>query len=512
MRRAGHKVRVSAQLIDARTDTPVWGLPASERELTDVFAVQSEIASAIAAAVQTALSPQEKKLIARRPTDNIAAYDLYLKAREVFHQPTAAGQIETEKQEAFLQAAVQLDPKFAGAWTMLTRAHAYLYFSDYDHTPARLARAKTAADTVVRIDPDSPDALIALGHFYFFGLRDYDRAIEQYEKARRLRPSDPDLPQQIGVVNKRQGRWSEAVAQFSKGLELDPLNFFVAQTLAAAFESGHRYPEAIALRRRVMSAGPEDLVVAFNPALAAFRANGSTKEAIEFFARLTPTPAESTIGLNVRKRWAATTGSLKEYLRLEQIKPNDWPADRAFRPMLGRDQALVLIALGDLAGARNRLSNVEDLRQRVVSEPANSTVWANLGEIEALLGNKNEALRPQSRGVDARNARRADGSAAPQKPRLRLRVDWRQGAGPRGIRAAAPHDLQRAVCFRNGKATRPSPRCAATRDSRRCSPTRRTTRRCSERRFGASQKAPDQNTAMGRRFSSEGIPPETGGI
>ncbi len=399
VRRAGNKVRVSAQLIDARTDAHLWALPAGEHELTNIFAVQAQLASAIANQLQATISPQEKQLMERRPTQNPAAYDLFLKARG--EENTLRRIVETlPTREAFLQAAVQLDPKFAEAWAALSRVHIAAYFFNSDHTPARLDRAKVALDTAVRLAPDLPEVIHASGYYYFAGFRDYARALEQWERALRLRPNFPEVLVNLGGLTRRQGRGKEALAYYRKAASLDPGNAAFLFNLARTAEREHHYDEAIVEFRRLAALVPHDLQAAFEPALTAFRATGSTTEGTKFFAGLTEAQSQSSDGLRLRRVWAFRTGNLPEYRRLEQLQADDQPADGQARRSRRTQMAMALAASGDLAAARETVSQTDELRRFVASEPDNTSAWTELARVEALLGNKEEALRCAHKAIE----------------------------------------------------------------------------------------------------------------
>ena len=158
-------------------------------------------------------------------------------------------------------------------------------------------------------------------------------------------------------------------------------------------ERVRNYEQALVERRRRAGMAPDNLETALGPALVSFRATGSTAEATDFFARLVKSQAESRFGLQLRKEWAFRTGNLSEFLQLDQVRLDNEPVDT--EPTSARSSSLVLAAAGDLAVARSRLSRavMDQYRQRVANEPHNDNVWRNLAEAEALLGNKDEALR-----------------------------------------------------------------------------------------------------------------------
>ena len=239
VRRFGSKVRVTGQLIRAATDEHVWA-DKFDRDITDIFAIQSELSQAIAGALQTALSPEEKNLLQRRPTDNPAAYDLYLRARQFRNSGVASG----EKIEPLLLSAVQLDPKFAAAWAELASRHAFAYFNDTDHTESRLAKAKEAIDTALRLAPDDPAVMEGAGDYYYYGYRDYTRAAEQYLRLAQLRPNDPVMYFSLALIHRRQGRWADSLANFRRAGELDLSNQTAALNMIGVIVSSRPNDEA----------------------------------------------------------------------------------------------------------------------------------------------------------------------------------------------------------------------------------------------------------------------------
>ena len=178
VRRAGKTVRVTGQLINARTDEHVWA-KLYDRDLTDVFAIQSELAQAIATALQAAISPEEKSLIEQRPTDNIAAYELVLKSREWSNVPSA-GRSELEESRRLLQRAIQLDPNYAIAYADLAHSYVFARFTTYP-TAADLKNSKDAIDTATRLAPGAPDVVRALGDYFYYVYSDFEHALEKYE-------------------------------------------------------------------------------------------------------------------------------------------------------------------------------------------------------------------------------------------------------------------------------------------------------------------------------------------
>jgi TolB-like protein len=391
VQRAGDKVRVRAQLIDARTDAHLWALPAGEHDLTNIFAVQAQLASAIASQLKATISPQEKTLIERRPTQNAAAYDLFLKAREVMNQPRANYE-HLQNAVSLFEAAVRLDQKFAEAWVALSLVNGRIYFLNMDHTPGRLESTKTALDRGIALTPDTPEALQAAGYYYFGGFRDFPRALTYWEPALRARPNFPDLLSNLGGLKRRSGRWNEALAHFRQATEFDPGNLVVARNLALTFEAGRRYDEAAIEHRRMHRFVPEDIGVMLAPALMAFLKTGTDTEMKHGLARLTQAQAESADGLRARILWAFLSGDLATYLKIEKQIPSEPTTVRDFRGLRAFETAQAMAAAGDLEGSRSR-ADAEQLRRRLVNEPENDALWRALARGEALLGHKDEALR-----------------------------------------------------------------------------------------------------------------------
>jgi TolB-like protein len=208
VQRSGNRVRVSAQLIDARNDTHVW-VEKYDRDLADVFAIQSEIAQKIADQLQAKLSPQEKSAISQRPTSDLAAYDLYLRAKQLFYDGVANPSHQREyffKVVQLLDQAVARDAAFLLAHCQLAFIHDYIYFDNYDPTKTRLALAETCVRAAVRLQPDSGETHLAQAIHFYWGYRDFDRAREQLTKAQHALPNNAQIFQFLGLIDRRQSR------------------------------------------------------------------------------------------------------------------------------------------------------------------------------------------------------------------------------------------------------------------------------------------------------------------
>jgi TolB-like protein/Tfp pilus assembly protein PilF len=318
VRRAGNQVRITGQLIRATKDEHLWA-KSYDRELTpkEMFAIQAALSTEIARALRAVLSPETKKLLERRPTENLAAYDLYLKARQLRNDRK-----DFAPQETFLQAAVGLDPAFAAAWAQLGTVHAHMYRRGLDGTERRLAQAKAAIDTAVRLAPDLPEVAYELGQYYYYALRDLKGAMEHFERLARTLPNSADVIFMIGGIYRSTGRWAEALVALRKSVELEPGNFYAATRLTHLLEGGRRYGEAKAEWHRVAAQFPDRLDGPFYAAMNSFWSSGSPSEVDAFFARLTAEQAESAEASFFKQFWARKTGNLDENVRWG--KNRDW--------------------------------------------------------------------------------------------------------------------------------------------------------------------------------------------
>jgi TolB-like protein/cytochrome c-type biogenesis protein CcmH/NrfG len=265
VQRAGGKVRVNAQLIDARTDKHLWART-YDRELADVFAIESEVAQAIANELQAKLSASEEASIKEKPTEDLAAYDFYVQAIPLIDGVAYSSTQEKDLAQAvdLLNQAIARDPAFVLAYCWLALAHDSLYFQGVDHTPERLALANAAINSAFHLRPDSGEAHLALARHLYYGYFDYDHARAELAIAQRTLPNNPWVFQLAGVIDRRQGRWSEAVRNLERASEVDPRNVFTIYTVAITYWLLRDYEQASNALTRILAFNPNDIGARLN--------------------------------------------------------------------------------------------------------------------------------------------------------------------------------------------------------------------------------------------------------
>src|SRR6266566_3105596 len=254
VRRVGNRVRVNVQLINANNDEHIWAED-YDRDLTDVFAIQTDLAQNIAAALQAKLSPNEKARLDRRPTQNPDAYLLFVQAHDyanrtdMFHDTSL-------KAEPLFEQAIKLDPNFSLAYAGLSMVESWIYHS-FDPLPARRDKARLTADEALRLQPDLPEGHLALGFSYYYGDRDYERALAEFESAKRGLPNEAQAYMAIGAIQRRQGKWIESTENLERAAALDPKNVHVLINLCFSYVALRNFETADKVIDRGITASPD---------------------------------------------------------------------------------------------------------------------------------------------------------------------------------------------------------------------------------------------------------------
>jgi TolB-like protein/Tfp pilus assembly protein PilF len=399
VRRAGNKVRVTGQLINARTDEHVWA-KSYDKDLTDIFAIQSALAQEIASALSAAISPQAQKFIESRPTENPVAYDAFLQGRAIRNTMRSGLPAPLKRTEGYFQAAVEQDPKFAAAWGELAVVHALHIFWELDTTPERMARGDAAIARAAQLAPDSPGVVAQIGTYAYYAHRDYAKATAQYERLAKLKPNDATVYSSLGLIQRRQGRWAESLVNSRRAAELDPGNVGYSRNLLASLESVRRWPEAQAEHRRLITLVDDKLTEEMRLAIRYQWASNSFKEMDAWVARLTAEQRNAPRVISMLRGIADRRGDYAEAIRLDRLQPY-FDGDGTEHYLQALIAAVIYAAVGDADGARQRLGDFPDqVRARLVREPNNTRVRCDLGLMEALLGHNAEAVRLVREGAE----------------------------------------------------------------------------------------------------------------
>jgi len=403
VQRAANRIRVEAQLIDSRTDAHQWA-EHYDRNLADVFVVQSEIAEAIANQLRTKLSPTEKREIETPQTTDLAANDLYERAKLFF----ASTSFDT-KQKADLLEAVQLldqavarDPSFLRAYCLLARAHGTIYSNGSDHTPSRLALADSATQSALRLAPNSGEAHLARGSNLYYCRRDYDGARAELAIAAQTLPNDSHIPEMTGYIDRRQGRIEEGLRNLQRALEMDPRNYFIIEQLAFSYKYLRRYPEEVAALERVLAIIPKDAGAQMGRADVdlQWRADtGPMHMTIASILAEDPTTAESVannwVNLALCERDADSAGRALAALGKNTLNEEAIHFPAAFA------EGLIARMTHDEARAHAAFAAAREEQEKVIAQqPDYGPALCVLGLIDAGLGRKEDALREGKRAVE----------------------------------------------------------------------------------------------------------------
>jgi serine/threonine-protein kinase len=253
-------VRVTAHLLDTANNTQLW-TNTYDRDLADVFVIESDLTKTIANQLHATVSPNERAALERPPTRDLTAFTFYAEAKERVLKLGLNSDTKPALVHAadLLDRAVARDREFLLAYCQLASVHDYLYFFGHDHTPSRLALADAALNMALRLKPDSGEAHLAKARHLYYGYLKYDEARAEVALARRTLPNDPLVFQLSGFIDRRQNRWEDAERNLKRALELDPRNIFLLQQLSFLYQKDQRYAEIAALLDRILSIVPDDV-------------------------------------------------------------------------------------------------------------------------------------------------------------------------------------------------------------------------------------------------------------
>jgi len=404
VQRAGNKVRVNAQLIDARSDRHEWA-ENYDRPIDDVFAIQSEIAKAIADQLQAKLSPNEKKAIEQPPTTDLPAFDLYSRAKSLLLTENFSATNDPDRRKAIelLDEAVKRDPSFFDAYCRLAYAHEALYaVSGRDHTPARLALAEAALESATRLRPDAGETHLARANYLYYGRRDYAGALAELESVRRALPNDPRIFELTGYILRRRGDQEEGLRNLQRAVELDPRNFFTLEQISLSYQLLGRYPEAIAALDRALSIVPDNVET---------RAN---RDLFELFWKGDTRPLHQTIDSILAQGPSAIAPGADTWFQCALAERDAAAAERAlvavgngvcwgegpFQLSRSFGEGLLARMTKDEARARAAFEAARTQQEkRVQAQPDYGPTLCVLAMIDAALGRKEQALEEGRRAI-----------------------------------------------------------------------------------------------------------------
>jgi TolB-like protein/class 3 adenylate cyclase/Flp pilus assembly protein TadD len=421
VQRSGNRVRVNAQLVDARTDQHLWA-QTYDRDLADVFAIQSEIAKTIADQLQAKLSPAEKKAIERPPTSDITAFELYTRAKNLL--TLKLGSFATDERATHIQAldllnqAIARDPSFFDAYLQIAWLHDGVYILGYDHTSARLAQAEAAIEAASRLRPDAGETHLARAQNLYQGYLDYGGALNELDLARKTLPNDARVFLWKGLIERRQGRWEESIRDLERALELDPRNFFTLGQAAQSYQTLRRYAEEKATCDRIL---------AFEPNFAATKA---ARAAVELNSHADTKPLRQMID-SIRATNAAEMPSIADMWLLCALAERDAAAAENALSASGENplnlgandnirfnrpffEGVIARMIKDDGKAQSAFTAARAEQERIVqAQPNYAPALCALGLIDAGLGRKEEALREGRRALELLPAEKdaLDGSA-----------------------------------------------------------------------------------------------------
>ena len=400
---AGNRVRVRAQLIDAKSDKHLWA-ERYDRPLDDVFAIQTDIAKAIADQLQAKLSPAEKAAIEQPPTANLIAYDRYLRAKRLLMLKTFDARERENALQAIrmLEQAVAHDPAFLLAHCELVYNHAFQYFSGADRTPARLALAEGALNKAIELAPDRGEPHLAAAWIAYQCYRDYDRALAEVAIARQRLPNDPAVFALPGFVARRRGQIEQCLDNWERACELDPRNVWLLLQTAQTYWLLRRFADMARFLDRALMVSPGDAATLLARTLISLELSADSQPAYELVQNIVaedPSAAEA-----IAEQWiylALCRRDTNEMARaLASLSP-DGIIPFSVRMPRSFCKGLAARVRGDVAAAEKAFNATRGEMENLMREQPNyAEAFCILGMSDAALGRKEDALREGRRAVE----------------------------------------------------------------------------------------------------------------
>ena len=402
VQRSGNRVRVNAQLVDARSDKHLWA-QTYDRDLADVFAIQTEIAKAIADQLQAKLSPAEKNAIERPATSDITAFDLYTRAKNILLVEAGRTKRELLKAVDLLNQAVAHDPSFFEAYCQLAYAHDYIYFGGVDPTSAHLASADAAIQAAARLRPDAGETHLARAQNLYWGYRDYDGALAELEVARPTLPNDFRVPRLMGNIQRRRGQWEESTRDYERAAELNPRDIITLWAIATNYAWTRRYADAKSALASTLSVFPKDLDARLWQAYLEFQAKADTRSWHQVLDSIRATNLVATKGIAESWFWCAMAERDATVQKNALDAHGENPVYLGGNVQLNRPfiEGVLARMTGDDAKAQAAFTAARTEQEKIVqTQPNFARALVFLGLIDAGLGRKEDALREGRRAVE----------------------------------------------------------------------------------------------------------------
>ncbi len=397
VRREGKRVRVNVQLINATNDEHLWASN-YDRDLTDVFAIQTDLAQKIANELQAKLSPIEKAQMTRKPTENGEAYLAYMQAANLF----LPEDFEKLKQgEQLYERALQLDPNFALAYARLSQLESWIVHT-FDATEARKVKARSLADQALKLQPDLPEAHLALGYCFYYSDLDYDRALSEFKIAQSGLPNNAEVYLSIGAIERRQGKWEESTAHLEKAASLNPKDPWVLQNLAINYAAVKNYEAADKTYARGLELAPESLGLRGMKAKLALDWKGDMSAMERLLATFPPGVDPEGMVTMVRANSFFYQRKFSDALALlQKFKGDTFHGDNGSPTCKAVLEGICYYFLKDKAKMREAFEKARTFVERQVREsPNDAGNHAQLGMIYAALERKEDAIREGKRAVE----------------------------------------------------------------------------------------------------------------
>lgn len=405
VRRDGNRVRITTELVDARTDRTVWS-DSYDRDLTNIFAIQSEIAQTVAAKLSARLSPKEKQGMQEKPTENLDAYDLYLQGKSLFTNYLTGADFGNNGQHfldsiALLEQATRMDPRFALAYCQIAKVDDWLYLLSLDHTPKRRVHGDDAVNEALRLNSNLPEAHLAAAFHLYICYRDYQQARVHIAIAERDLPNSAEAIALVAYLERRQGQWEDSTNALERAASLDPKNPEILNQLTGNYDLRGQYRDLERTLDRLMVLQPDNLDFKFRKASVSCEERADLSNLRTALESVPPSMKDNSVIISYRIYLSLYS---RDWTAANEIIIND-PNDEQFLGQIALPPIYTNISISKYQGEHPELfpkflAARDQLLQKVEQDPENAELLSDLGLIDAYLGRKEEAIQEAKRSVE----------------------------------------------------------------------------------------------------------------